>query len=242
MDRVLIVSVHDVHPASLGAVRAQVRDLDALGVENTSLLIVPEFHHGQPTLEDKETAAFLEGRREAGDDMVLHGYYHDRVGLPSGSFFWTRVYSNNEAEFYGIAAGEAERRLAAGLRLWAMRGWPVGGFIAPGWLMAAELDQVLRRLGFNFTTRLKQIVRLCDGRVTESQSLCYSTRSWWRVPVGLAWNDFLFERLIRCPVIRLSLHPGDWAVPRVRNHILGLVQRALDLGYRPLTYQRYVAL
>lgn len=241
-DRVLIVSLHDVHPGSLEVVRAQIADLEMVGIGNTSLLVVPEFHHGPPSGDHSETVAFLEARREVGDDLVLHGYYHDRVGLPGGNYFWTRIYSNNEAEFFQIEETEAERRLKAGLTWWTGRGWPVGGFIAPGWLMPEGLDELLRRLGFLYTTRLRKIVSLCDGRVTESQSLCYSTRSWWRVPVSLAWNRYLFERLLGRPVIRLGLHPGDWAVDRIRGQALELVQRALDLGYRPMTYQRYVTL
>ncbi|GAB4247033.1 MAG: DUF2334 domain-containing protein [Candidatus Methylacidiphilales bacterium] len=240
--RALIVSLHDLHPGSLQVVRAQVADLEAIGIGNTSLLVVPEFHHGSLCEDHAETVAFLEARRAAGDDLVLHGYYHDRVNLPVGNYFWTRMYSNNEAEFYAIAEEEAERRLEAGLSLWSRRGWPVGGFIAPGWLMSASLEGVLRRLGFIYTTRLREIVSLCDGRVTKSQSLCYSTRSWWRVPMSLAWNRFLFERLLGQPVIRLGLHPGDWAVDQIRCQALELARRALELGYRPMTYQRYVTL
>ncbi|MFQ3670853.1 MAG: polysaccharide deacetylase family protein [Verrucomicrobiia bacterium] len=242
MERVLIVSLHDVHPGSLETVREQVKDLVSIGVGTMSHLVVPEFHHGGGTLEDGATVSFLERRREAGDEMVVHGYFHDRKGLPRGSWFWTRVYSNDEAEFWELEQGEAERRLRAGRQAWELRGWAAAGFIAPGWLMGRDLEGVLRRVGYGYTTWLTRVVRLGDGQVTESQSLCYSTRSWWRVGASLAWNGRLFERLMGQRLIRLGLHPGDWSVPAIRRQALSLVRRALEQGYQPMTYERYVAL
>lgn len=242
MDRILIVSLHDVHPGSLEVVRQQVTDLTQAGVGVFSLLVVPEFHHGVPTLEDGKTRAFLMERYEQGDDLVVHGFYHDRRGLPKGGWFWTRVYSNDEAEFHAIAEEPARQRLARGRSLWKEAGWRVNGFIAPGWLMPEFVEGLLREMGFGYTVRLRRVIRLCDGEVTESQSLCYSTRSWWRIPVSLVWNEWLFGQLAGGRLLRLGLHPGDWSEPRVRRQALGLVRRALDLGYRPLTYRDYVAL
>jgi predicted deacetylase len=240
--RSFIVSLHDFHPGSLGVIRDQVRAMQEVGVNRFSILVVPEFHHGRATLEHSESVAFLEERLEQGDELVLHGFYHDRVGLAQGSYFWTRIYSNDEAEFFDIGRVEADERLRKGRELWVKRGWPLTGFIAPGWLMPGWVEGVLREHGFAYTTRLREVLDLCSGQVTVSQSLCYSTRSWWRWRASLVWNRSLFERVKQERVIRLGLHPADWNVGAVKEQIVRLSGEAVEGGFEPRSYQDYVAM
>lgn len=237
----LIVSLHDFHPGSREAIGEQVAFFHGLGVNRFSILVVPDFHHAGKITGDAGSLRFLEQRQIAGDDLVLHGFFHDRRGLPDGSLFWTRLYSANEAEFFDLEDGFCEERLKEGSAIWTEQGWDLKGFIAPGWLMPARQDAILARLGFSYTTRLKEIVSLRPGQSVRSQSLCYSTRSWWRRPVSRMWNRWLYGRLRGKDVIRLSMHPDDLRHEKIRLQIASLVRMALANGYQALSYADYVS-
>lgn len=239
--RRLIVSLHDCHPGSLSAVREQVRVLSALGVDRFSLLVVPRFHHGVSTFDDAETMRFLDAREHAGDDLALHGFYHQHRGQDAGHWFWNRVYTAGEAECHGLDDRAFAELLDRGRSLWQRAGWGCNGFIAPAWLLAPELDPILARAGFLYTTRLRQIVLLQQNATLASQALCFSTRARWRAVVSRGWNRWLYRRLAQTPLMRLSLHPGDLHTPAVWRLVLRLVERALRSGFRPSSYAQLAA-
>ncbi|MDR0534349.1 MAG: polysaccharide deacetylase family protein [Verrucomicrobiales bacterium] len=236
----LIVSLHDYHPGSHAAIKEQIETLNIWGVKNVSILVVPHYHHQKATKDSASSLAYLGERQAANDDLVVHGYYHDRVGQGSGSFFWTKLYTANEAEFLDLSDGEVRHRLTRALTLWEEQGWKPEGFIAPAWLMPEEQDVILKRMNFTYTTRLKYFQNLRNLQKTETQSLCYSTRAKWRRDVSLRWNKWLFARLLKTKdVIRLSLHPNDLKFEPIKLQIQDIVETALTEGYQPLTYAAY---
>lgn len=235
----LVVSLHDFHPGSRVRIERQVRELRELGVPHTSILVVPQFHYGRATSADAASVAFLEERAAAGDDLVLHGYYHQQQGHDLTTLFWSTMYTAGECEFLDLSEGEAGHRIELGRKLWDDQGWPLHGFIAPAWLMPEKQDQMLRRLGFLYTTRLRSVKILPKGTVTETQSLCYSTRSYLRRAGSYYWNPILFGRLRGKSLIRLSLHPDDLEFPELRQQIREIVEMTLADGYQPITYAAY---
>ena len=240
----LVVSLHDLHPGSRERIAAQREALASWGVARRSLLVVPEFHHG-PASDGAEAAAWVRRWQEEGDEVVLHGFYHDRLGREDrlANLFWTRFYTNGEAEFLDLPGAEARRRLEEGKRRFAEAGFAVKGFIAPAWLMAPGLTGLLAELGFAHTTTLRQFLNLATGTATDAQSLCWSTRADWRRGASLAWNHFLCARLLRerGPLLRISLHPDDLRHAAIRQQIERCVKSALDAGYKPVTYADYAA-
>jgi predicted deacetylase len=239
----LIISLHDCHPGSLTAIRGQIDFLTPLGVRNFSILAVPHFHHQRALRHDPATLAVLGERHAAGDDIVIHGYYHDRAGMGGGSWFWTKIYTAGEAEFLDLSDGEARHRLTRALTVWEDQDWRPDGFIAPAWLMPEEQDVILKRMNFTYTTRLKYFQNLRTLQKTETQSLCYSTRAAWRRAVSLRWNKWLFARLLKTrDVIRLSLHPHDLEFEPIQRQIREIVENALASGHQPITYAAYAKL
>jgi predicted deacetylase len=242
----LIVSLHDAHPGSRAQIAEQIAFLAAHGIPRSSILVVPEFHHGASAGGDPDFRAAVNAWQAAGHEVVLHGYFHDRKESPRetlSTVFWTRLYTNREAEFLDLPREAAQDRLARGRKLFESLGWRASGFVAPAWLMAEWIPGVLAEMNFAYTTTLKEIVPLAAGtnRATSSQSLCYSARASWRRFASAIWNKNLFYRLRETDLIRLSLHPRDLEFPLLRRQIDQILRSALKRGFEPTTYGDYVA-
>jgi len=242
----LIVSLHDVHPGSQAQIAEQMAFLADHGITRSSILVVPEFHHRGSLLADKAFCDAVSGWQAAGHEIVLHGYFHDRRESPPeklSTVFWTRLYTNREAEFLDLPGETARLRLERGRALFESLGWRATGFVAPAWLMADGLTNLLAEMGFAYTTRVGEIIPLLPGlnRVKSSQSLCYSTRAAWRRFASGVWNKYLYGRLRGTDLIRLSLHPRDLEFPLMRRQIDQIVRASLKRGFQPTTYGDYVA-
>lgn len=237
--RVLIVSLHDLHPGSLSNIQAQIEFLESLGVNRTSILVIPHYHHAQKLDQNSSTLAWLDECAEAGHDLVLHGYFHDRTDQKEGNLFYTRFYTANEAEFLNLPNDEVINRIQKGSEIWRARGWPLSGFIAPAWLMPITQHTLLRSLGFTYTTHLRTIELLRMGQSIHAQSLCYSTRAGWRVHASYLWNHYLHSKIRAYPVLRLSLHPQDLEFSKIKRQIQNIIQHAIDDGRKPVSYAEY---
>jgi len=242
----LIVSLHDAHPGSQAQIAEQVAFLATYGITRSSILVVPEFHHGGPVLQDKGFCETVSGWQTQGHEIVLHGYFHDRRESPPeklSTVFWTRLYTNREAEFLDLPLETARLRLERGRALFESLGWRARGFVAPAWLLADGLTNLLAEMGFAYTTQIGEIIPLLPGlnRITTSQSLCYSTRAGWRRFASAVWNKYLYGRLREADLVRLTLHPRDLEFPLMRRQIDQIVRASLKRGFQPTTYGDYVA-
>jgi predicted deacetylase len=207
-----------------------------------SILVIPKYHMKKHLDEDRASLEFLDKRHEAGNELVVHGFYHYVKDPRAGNFFWNRLYTNRESEFLDLSDGEVRHRIQLGLDLWESRGWKASGFIAPAWLMPKKQDAILRNMGLKYTNRLRSISLLQKKKEIQTTSLCYSARAGWRRQVSLSWNQALFNRLRKEPVIRLSLHPADLTYDPIRQQIREILEMALAEDYRPVTYARYATL
>jgi predicted deacetylase len=242
----LIVSLHDAHPGSHAQIAEQIAFLAGYGITRSSILIVPEFHHGGLLTKDAAFCDAVSGWQGQGHEIVLHGYYHDRAEAQPdtfSNFYWTRLYTAGEAEFLDLSKDVARARLELGLLLFKSLGWRANGFVAPAWLMAEGLANLLAELGFAYTTRAGEIIPLLPGvnRVKSSRSLCYSTRAGWRRFASAIWNKYLYGRLRETDLVRLSLHPRDLEFPLMRRQIDQILRASLKRGFQPTTYGDYVA-
>lgn len=239
----LIVSVHDVAPATKTQVEKIVADLAHHGVSVCSLLVVPDYHHRGCFDQDREFVRWLQELEGKGHEIVIHGYFHQRPRRSAEKFsdkLMTRFYTRDEGEFYDLDYEEAHRRICRAREQFTASGLTPRGFIAPAWLLGAEAEQAAADAEMEYTTRLTCVRDLRGGENYPARSLVYSTRSGWRRTASLAWNNLLAKRLEDAPLARVSLHPPDRDHPEIWNQALRLIDCLIE-NRTATTYRDWVA-
>lgn len=242
--RTLIVSIHDVAPATRPRVEQMLSELADAGVAQCSLLVVPNYHRHGESLGEPDFVQWLRGLQSEKHEIVVHGFYHQRARRLGESIIArliTRIYTADEGEFFDLGYEEASGLLSRARDQFAEHDFHPVGFIAPAWLLSAGAARAARDLGYHYTTTLQTVRDLASGMEYHSQSLVYSVRRKWRSAMSLLWNWTLFHCLTTNPLLRLSLHPAEMDHPRIWRQICAIVRRAL-FNRRSMTYEEWVSL
>ncbi len=241
MQKYLVVSFHDLAPHSKRVCEDVLLDLKAIGIERTTLLVTPKWHHGGTVDQFPEFLSWLRARRQEGHEICLHGYTH-RADFVSGGLISQsvgRIYTAREGEFYQISYQAAVERIRHGLGMLCGAGLDVQGFVPPAWLLSHEGHQALVDEGLIYSTELQHIDCLQLQRRIFAPVLVFSCRSEWRRWMSRRWVK-LWERINRQTLIlRLAIHPVDWEYPLVRETILELA-RQIKTTRESLTYLEFV--
>jgi predicted deacetylase len=238
----LVVSIHDVSPLTLEATQAIIGDLKSLGLTKYSLLVIPDHHRRGHFLQDPAFCQWLKSETADGQEIVIHGYFHQRAQKDAESplvKFMTRLYTANEGEFFDIGQAEAHALVSRAREEFASIGLTPSGFIAPAWLLSKAGEKALIELGLLYTTRLGGVVNLATGKTHNSQSMVYSVRSGWRRQVSLQWNASLYRRLTPNPLLRIGIHPVDFQHPAVWGQIRERISLALAQR-QAMTYEGFL--
>lgn len=236
-NREFALVLHDIAPITWPDYRAFVEEVDSMGKIPMTWLVVPDFHHRSNTFKDTDMLRLLHQRRERGDELALHGFYHcDDAPAPRTprDYFMRRLYTY-EGEFYPLSYADALERLQRGVELFRAQDWPLEGFVAPAWLLGEGARQALKTQGFTYTSDPGQLYFLPDYTPIKAPSLVWSARSRWRR--GMSWvvNERARRRHRQAPLIRLGLHPVDMRHAISRRYWLTTIRRLLEEGYRPTT-------
>jgi predicted deacetylase len=238
----IVISLHDVSPLTEGRCRRIVQELEQMGVQKLSLLVIPDHHAKGRTVDAPALCEWLRQCAQNGHEIVTHGYFHRREKKPGENLMQrmtTRVYTAGEGEFFDAGRAEAAALVRRGNDELRSVGLAPRGFIAPAWLLGAEAENGLRDAGCEYTTRLREVLDLRSGAVAASQSLCWSVRASWRRVVSLVWNASLFARLERAPLMRIAVHPVDVGHEAIWKQIRTLVRAALERR-TPTTYLEWI--
>lgn len=249
--RRLVVSVHDVSPATARAARSWAAMLDRLGIP-LSLLVVPGPWRGATLGEDgpvqRDLAAWLRSRREAGDEVSLHGWCH-RADVP-GSLprrLVGAVVARGAAEMWGVAGSVALERTRTGLRVLERLDLHPVGTTPPGWLSSAAARRAFAEAGLQYVTDHAGLVDLTTGRRWRAPALCHRPAALGGAPTAGTF-DRLLEGVGRGVVgqagrivaaggsVRIALHPDDLLRPGLAEATVRAVEGALTAGARPTTY------
>jgi len=239
-ERKLLLSLHDFHPGSRELIAEQLEFCLKRCPGHASILVIPEYHHGPGVEACAKSLRRLEKWQSDGHDLAVHGYFHDRIGLPVASWFWTRLYTNQEAEFFRLDPAEAESRIDRAQAIWRRQGWAAKGFVAPGWLHEPSTETILRNKGFAYTCRLTALVHLADGHQDRAWAGTYSLRSPWRQALAKRWQPLWKAVCAGRRLVRLSLHPADLETGFVREQVGSLLEELSARGYRSVSYAEHV--
>lgn len=231
----LVVSLHDVTPATFGACLEVVDTLVAMGIPRLGLLVIPDAPD-QPLLPGHELADWLRTQQAAGHELVQHGYTHRRdpdAPLSLAAALGNAVLARGAGEFLGLDTAAAAARLRAGRQRLAACGLQVDGFVAPAWLYSRAAAVAVAALGFRFLethTRLRDLVR---GRDHWGVAISNRPGPW----AGDALARMVNERLVRFHrhrrVLRLAVHPADLSFHRPFEHTRRLLAALLGAGWQP---------
>ena len=238
----LVVSLHDVSPLTQTLCESILAQLEELGIRQTSLLVIPNYHRQAPISQDSSFRSWLVRRVDADHEPVLHGYFHQRQSQERASLFsrlTTEIYTAGEGEFFDLSMAEASDRLQRGLDGLAFLPRKVVGFIAPAWLLSAEAEIAVRELDFRYTTRLGCVQIFGRSDVVRSRSLVWSTRASWRAVMSLAWNRGLAIATAQAPLIRIAIHPPDLLHAAVWRQIRQLVA-GISQERECVSYEKFV--
>jgi uncharacterized protein len=238
----LVVSIHDVAPATRETTEKIVSELARCGVRACSLLVVPDYHHDGLFTQDRQLVSWLRDLEAQGHEIVIHGYFHQRPrreGEGLRDKFMTQIYTRGEGEFYDLPYDEAFQRITRAQELFRSAGLSPRGFVAPAWLMSADGERAARDAGLEYTMRLRSVVDLRSRQIFPARSLVYSVQSPWRRAASLAWNAILARTLRENQLLRLSIHPPDYVYPSVWRQIVDLI-KTMDGLRTSTTYQDWL--
>lgn len=246
LDPSLVVSIHDVSTVTRERVVEMLKDLKTVGVTVTSLLVIPDHHHKGRINADPTFVEWLREVAGQGHEAVQHGFYHLRQtkqGEGLATKIITRSYTAGEGEFHDLSREEATALLLQGKEALEACGITPVGFIAPAWLLGKEAELAVRNMGFDYTTRIGEVIDCKDdckeGRSFRARSMVYSVRAPWRRGVSLLWNELLAKRLKSAPLLRIGLHPPDWDHQSIRDHAIACIKRAVEKR-QVTTYARWL--
>jgi predicted deacetylase len=239
----LVVSVHDVAPATRSRVEEIVAEMGHRGVAVCSLLVVPNYHHRGCFTEDRAFVRWLQELEAKGHEIVIHGYFHERPARNGENLpgkFLTRLYTKGEGEFYDLDYDEAFRRITRAREEFTGAGLTPRGFIAPAWLLGAAAERAAADAEMEYTTRLTGVRDLRSGEDFRARTLAYSVRSGWRRTASLAWNTALARHLAGARLARISVHPPDRDHPEIWRQLLRLTERLVE-DRTATTYRDWIA-
>ena len=226
----LVVSLHDVAPATHQTAEKILTELTHRGVSACSILVVPNYHHLGSSIENREFCLWLQELETRGHEIVIHGYFHERPRQPNEKFrakVITRIYTSDEGEFYDLDYEEALLRITRARDELQQIGLQPRGFIAPAWLLSNEGECAAMDAGLEYTTRLRTVRDFRSGKDFHSRTLVYSVRNGWRRTASLAWNSALLRYANQRALVRLSIHPADFGCAEVWRQILRVIDTVI---------------
>ena len=222
-----LVSVHDLMPETMPAVRRTLDLLERHGIAPVTLLVVPG------TGWDAAGIAELKALERAGYRLAGHGWRH-RVEHIRGlrHRLHSLLLSRNVAEHLALQR-DGVLALVTRCRDWfAANGLtPPELYVPPAWAVG-DIDAAgIRQAGFRYLERFDGVVDCETGRVRRSPVLGYEADAPIRVPVLKLWNALGRRRAERGGLVRIGLHPYD-IEHALRGEILAdLARYAVRLDY-----------
>ena len=233
----LVVSVHDVAPASFGPSLGWVGELDRMGVPAT-LLVIPGPWRGQTLAAGTAFVAWLRAARAAGHEIAQHGWSHEAVAGPGHHLRRAtgRLLARGCEEFWSLTDDQASARLVRGRTALECAGFAVEGFTPPGWLASPAATESMAAAGFRYTTTHTAVIDLVAQRRHHALVFCHRPGGPLEGAGARLMNAAARHLPRRDRSVRIALHPDEFVQPHLRRASLQAISAALAAGARPATY------
>ena len=224
-----LVCIHDATPAYADETRIMIRDLAPLLGRRFSFGVVPDWHGAWPLTAH---AGFCRMVRESSEELLLHGYYHQRH-RGWGPATWL---GGGGDEMNGLDLVDTRRTIERGQRVFRdVFGGAARTFLPPAW----QRGHV--RAADDGTLGLDHVLGFFSLESSGGRTIPVATWTWdcgpWAI-LGHAGHGIgsVLHSLGR-GVPTLAIHPRDlrrgfWPA------IVRLTTRLLDAGYQPSTPSR----
>jgi uncharacterized protein len=233
----LVVSVHDVAPATAAASRQWVEELDRRGIP-ASLLVVPGPWREPALADDPSFAAWLHTCVTRGHEICLHGWAHRAETAGSaGRKLIGQVVARGAGEFWTLDDEGAACRAHRGLDELARVGLTATGFTPPGWLVSRAAIHGLRQVGLHYVTTHRSVIDLRTMHKHRAIVICHRPNGTGERVGAALMSDGPKVLLRPGHTLRIALHPDDLARPGLREAALRGIDAALDAGAVALTYE-----
>lgn len=231
----VILSIHDVSPATAPETGWWVSQIERLGVRAT-LLVIPGPWRGESMSTADPLAGSLRKWQERGHEISLHGWNHTQPGKERIA----RIVARGAGEFAHLGASDSESRLTAGLRVLDVIGLAASGFTPPGWLISTEAKDSVERAGIAYFTTHSAIHHLDRRRVLDVPAVCHRPGSLLSRAGAVAMRTGVRWSLSSGRDLRVAIHPDDTHHQHLRSTTLFALRAALDAGCRVLPYKSYL--
>jgi predicted deacetylase len=233
----LVVSIHDVSPATADQTARWCADADALGVP-VSLLVIPGRWRGDSLADTPDYADTLRVRAARGDEIMLHGWLH-QAGPEGGRVRRAvgQVVARGAAEFAALDQAQAAERLANAGEIFRSVGLSAQGFTPPGWLASPGSVKALSAAGFEYLTTHRGLWSLPQHRLSPGFALSHRPSGGFSERTGAKMMLAGARRgAARGRLVRVALHPDDLGRPGLRDTTLRAIEDVLRAGGVAQTY------
>lgn len=235
----LIVSLHDVAPATAEQSRRWLELLEARSIR-ASLLVVAGPWQGGDMHSSASFSSWLRRAEANGHEVVIHGWEHTRAIPPTGlRGMYGNLMARGCEEFWSIDYAGAMTRLSMGLNALRDEGFDPVGFVAPGWLMSHDTIRALRTVPLRYTVTHTRVLDLASTRSVRVVTTSQRPGSVLSHPCAVAARGLLASQISRSRPVRVAIHPADLAEPALRRANVKLCDAALGHGYSSLTYRDF---
>ncbi|WP_280271822.1 polysaccharide deacetylase family protein [Nocardia wallacei] len=236
----LVVSIHDVAPATAAETERWCADADAFGIP-VSLLVIPGPWRGTSLAGAPEYATFLRARRAHGDEIMMHGWEHRAPAtgaLPRRAI--ARLIARGAAEFAALDTEAADTRLRRATAVMDELGLSTTGFTPPGWLASPAAERALQRAGFSHTTDHFGVRDLRCGKRFRGFALSQRPGGSGERTAARLMQTLSHRTATHGGFVRIALHPDDLRRPGLRHAALRAIDAALSAGASATTYAEVI--
>lgn len=225
----LLVSIHDVMPATLGRVEDIVAMLDAAGLRPATLLVVPGLAWSDRDL-DRLRALFAHGAEPAG-----HGWCHRARRIRGARHrLHSLLISRHAAEHLALSPAGILRLMLRNHRWFGQNELPEPVlYVPPAWAMGPVPRRLLHRLPFVRHETLAGVYLVRQQTLHRLPMAGFETDTVARAAFVAPFNaaNAAWSRLTDRP-LRLGIHPQDFELK-----LAGSLQRWIERGGEALSYR-----